>query len=645
MLQWNLIALVFLPLTAAPVSWLVGRRSERGRDAFVALTTLAELLLAAALFGQEPGGVTLDGVCGLGIGFQSGGLRSVLALLAAVGWLVGTLMLREYFAHGEHKNRYYVFWLLTLGTTVGVFLSADLFTTFIFFELMSFTSFVMVIHTEKPDALRAADTYLAVAVVCGLVTLTGLFLLWHVTGTLNIDSLYEAVQRVGGSPMLWTAGALTSVGFLAKAGAFPLHIWLPTAHPAAPAPASGVLSGVIIKSGIFGLLAVSTQVFRFQTLWGNLILILGLITMVVGAVLAVFSIDLKRTLACSSVSQIGFILVGVGMQCLLGAEGAAAASGTVLHLVNHASIKLILFPAAGVIYCSTHQFDLNRIRGFGRGKPWLMAVMAVPMLSLAGVPGFSGYVSKTLLHESLVEYIHLLGGSVWYTAAEWVFLLTGGLTVAYLLKLFVAVFLEPPPEGAEWAGKKKYQTLTSGLTLGCCAAALIPLGLFPNGLMEPAAAFAIPFMTQAHPHAVAYFTPENLRGAVISLVVGLVLYLYVVRRMLIAVEGGQPVYLDRWPKGLNLEDRVYRPLLLKVLPFLGGLVARLGESLVDGVLALMGRALYHRQTSTVEPDVDPDFAAFSNEPPPRKGFRYSFAYSLMLMGLGMAGCLLYLILA
>ena len=107
--------------------------------------------------------------------------------------------------------------------------------------------------------------------------------------------------------ILWAAGLLTFAGFAAKAGSFPLHIWLPTAHPAAPAPASAVLSGVIIKTGVFGILVLSTQVFRYDYTWGMLMLALGVITMVLGAVLAVFSIDLKRTFACSSVSQIGFI--------------------------------------------------------------------------------------------------------------------------------------------------------------------------------------------------------------------------------------------------------------------------------------------------------------------------------------------------
>ena len=210
-----------------------------------------------------------------------------------------------------------------------------------------------------------------------------------------------------------------------------------------------MLSGVIIKTGVFGVLVLSSQVFRHSGGWGMLLLALGVITMVLGAVLAVFSTDLKRTLACSSVSQIGFILVGTAMQCLLGEHNALAVDGTLLHIVNHASIKLILFPAAGVIYCSTHCFDLSRIRGFGRGKPLLGAVMLLPMASLAGVPGLNGYVSKTLLHESIVEYIHLAPQSAGlFTAVEWLFLLSGGLTTAYMLKLFVALFVDRPAPDA-----------------------------------------------------------------------------------------------------------------------------------------------------------------------------------------------------
>ena len=180
-----------------------------------------------------------------------------------------------------------------------------------------------------------------------------------------------------------------------------------------------------------------------------------------GALLAVFSVDLKRTLACSSMSQIGFILVGVGMMELLGTENALAVRGTILHMVNHSMIKLILFMAAGVIYMNLHALNLNEIQGFGRRKPLLKGIFLAGALSIGGIPGFSGYISKTLLHESIVEYAIELSAhgepSRWIHAVEWVFLITGGMTLAYMTKLFVAIFIEKHPFEQEKYKKKNVQ--------------------------------------------------------------------------------------------------------------------------------------------------------------------------------------------
>lgn len=643
-----LLFLVLFPAVCAPVSYLVGRRNKRHRDTFVAVVTALELAAAVGLMAGGQTLVRIEGVLGLGLSFAADGFRCLMALIAAVGWLEATLMLREYFAHSRNRNRYYLFWLLTLSGTVGVFLSADLFTTFVFFEVMSFASWVMVIHTEKPDAMKAAETYLAVAVIGGLVTLLGIFLLYHQLGTLEIDRLYEAAAAAENREALWAAGLLTLVGFAAKAGSFPLHIWLPTAHPAAPAPASAVLSGVIIKTGIFGILVLSTQVFRYNFTWGMLMLSLGVVTMLLGAVLAVYSVDLKRTFACSSVSQIGFILVGIAMQCLLGHHNALAVDGTLLHIVNHASIKLILFPAAGVIYCTTHTFDFDKIRGFGKKKPALLLVMALPMASLAGVPGLNGYVSKTLLHESIVEYIHLVPETAaLFTAVEWAFLLAGGLTTAYMLKVFVCLFVEQPPMGQTGAATLHPRPYASKLSLGTllCLTALLPvLGLLPNVLMDGLAAMGRGFMAGKAPaHAVDYFAWVNLKGSLISLGIGFVVYGLLIRRFLVEGSGADSRYPDRWPRQLDLEARVYRPLLLTVLPFVGAVIARAGERLVDGTVALLSKALYYKQTSTVRFPENKEFAAYDPDPKPRIGFRYSFSYSIIFMGVGIALTLLYVL--
>ncbi len=631
--------MVFFPVAAAPLCYLLGRTSKPLRDLAVAAVTLLELVFALLLV-KNGGSWRLPGFCGFGISFAATGFGALLAAIAALGWFTATLLLREYFGHARNRNRYYFFWLLTLSGTVGVFLSADLFTTFIFFELMSFASWVMVIHTEKPDALKAAETYLAVAVIGGLVTLMGIFLLNKQLGTLEIAALYEASRPVAGSPALWAAGILTLVGFAAKAGSFPLHIWLPTAHPAAPAPASAVLSGVIIKTGVFGILVLSSQVFRYDLGWGNMLLWLGVITMLLGAVLAVFSTDLKRTFACSSVSQIGFILVGIAMMCLLGEHNALAVDGTILHVVNHASIKLILFPAAGVIYCSTHGFELSKIRGFGRNKPWLMLVMALPMASLAGLPGLNGYVSKTLLHESIVEYVHLVPETAGlFTAVEWLFLLAGGLTTTYMLKIFFCLFVEKPANPA-WEKKSEASTL-SMLTLSFLTALLPVMGLVPNQVMDALAAFSRDFLAGHAPgHAVHYFAWVNLKGALISLGIGAALYFALVRPWL----GRKGSYPQCWPQALNLETTLYRPLVCGILPFVGAVIARAGEELVEGTCRGLSTGLYYKQTRDVQPELDAEFAAYKEKPRPYLGFRYSFALSIILVGLGLSAALLYVVL-
>ena len=640
-----ILFIVLAPTLLAPVSFIIGRRNKHHRDNFVAAVTGLELLAVILLMLGGEATLRLDGVLGMGLTFAADGFRCLMALLAAIGWFEATLMLREYFLHSHRRNRYYVFWLLTLTGTVGVFLSADLFTTFVFFEVMSFASWVMVVHTEKPDALKAAETYLAVAVIGGLATLMGIFMLYKLLGTLDIDSLYDAAAAVENKGYLWAASLLTLVGFAAKAGSFPLHIWLPTAHPAAPAPASAVLSGVIIKTGVFGILVLSTQVFRYNYTWGMMLLVLGVITMLLGAVLAVFSVDLKRTFACSSVSQIGFILTGIAMQCLLGHHNALAVDGTLLHIVNHASVKLILFPAAGVIYCTTHTFDFNKIRGFGKNKPLLMLVMGIPMASLAGVPGLNGYVSKTLLHESIVEYIHLVPETAaLFTAVEWAFLLAGGLTAAYMLKVFFCLFIRSPDANAKWLHYDRYASKLSMGTLTALVAVMPVLGLLPNVIMDGLAAMGRGFMHGHAPdHAVHYFAWINLKGALISLCIGTLVYLFVIRPLLTERDCSGVRYPDRWPEQVNLEYALYRPVICVILPFIGAVIARLGETLVDGTMNLMSKALYHGQTRNVLPNEDEKFAAYDRNPKPRVGFRYSFAYSIILMGLGLSLCLLYVL--
>ena len=598
--------MVFMPMVGALVSYLIGRKSKVARDYFVSGLTILEfvcaVLLVAADVGHEGTLVYVPEICGMGLTFTIDGFRVLYAAIACFMWMCTSVFSKEYFAHYRNRNRYYLFQLLTLGATAGIFLSADLYTTFIFFEIMSISSYVWVAHDETAPSMRAAATYLAVAVIGGLTLLMGLFLLYSQTGTLMIGDLYEACQGKN----VYPACLCMLVGFGAKAGAFPLQIWLPKAHPVAPAPASALLSGILTKTGIFGVLVISCQILLHDAMWGAFILVIGLITMFLGALLAVFSIDFKRTLACSSVSQIGFILVGVGMQGLLGAHNEIAIRGTVLHMVNHSLFKLVLFMVAGVIYMNIHKLDLNDIRGFGRKKPLLKYIYLMAALGIGGIPLWSGYISKTLLHESMVEYMHELmlsshSGDVivsqMMNAFEWIFLISGGMTIAYMTKLYVAVFVEKNEDSAvqeKYDGMKKYMNPVSAGVLTVCAALFPIMGTLPYITMDKMADMSEGFMGWNHVgHSVDYFTWVNLKGSVISIVIGVVLYFGVIRTLLMKKsESGEKVYVNRWWKYLDLEDYFYRPVLLRFLPAIASAVCLVIDRLVDGVVVILRKTIY-----------------------------------------------------
>lgn len=604
--------LIFFPVAAAFAVYFADRKAVNDlnkknsfwklRDFLAIAAGVLEFagmcILAAFGMGSE---LFVPEICGMGLHFCIDGFRGVYGMVAAFMWMMTLLFSKEYLEGEHHLGRYYFFQLVTLGATLGVFLSSDLFTTFIFFEVMSFTSYVWVVQEETKGAIRAAETYLAVAVIGGMVLLMGLFLLYHTLGTLEMDALSDAASLCEKKELLYIAGVCTLTGFGAKAGAFPLHIWLPKAHPVAPAPASALLSGILTKAGVFGVLVISCNIFLYDKDWGLLLLVLGLFTMFGGALLAVFSVDLKRTLACSSMSQIGFIFIGIGMQGMLGEENGLAVRGTLLHMVNHSLIKLVLFMIAGVVVMNIHKLNLNEIRGFGRRKPLLKGCFLAGALGISGIPLFNGYVSKTLLHESIVEGIALYtelsdtAMTGFLQAVEWIFLFSGGMTLAYMTKLYVAVFIEENADKKEqkrFDAQKNYMSFLSAFAIGASALILPILGVAPNFITDKIADFGHGFMHfEGEVHRVSYFSLENLKGGCISILIGILLYL-LIRKFAMESRNGMRVYKNCWPKWLDLEELLYRPLLLQIFPFVARVVCRILDSLVDGLILLLRKTVY-----------------------------------------------------
>ena len=631
--------------------------------------------------------LTGDTIVALSFGVD--GFRIIYICVTVLLWAFSSIFSVGYFGADSRRGRYHAFSFLSLFATIGVFLSADLFTMFIFFELLSLLSYPMVAHDETPTALRAAETYLAVAVIAGMTMLMGLLLLRNLTGTLEIKLLHEASRSVGNRRMLYIAGALVLVGFGAKAGLFPLHIWLPKAHPAAPAPASALLSGVLTKCGVFGVIIVSCEVFRGDVNWGVALLAAGVATMLVGAVPAVFSVDLKRTLACSSVSQIGFIAVGIAMSCILGEHNALAVRGTILHMVNHSVFKLILFLSAGVVYMNVHSVDFGKIRGFARGKPLFASIFVIASAGIAGIPLFGGYISKTLLHESIVEGLHMFSGNGGMrgllNVVEALFIVTGGLTVAYMLKILAVLFGRPADtakkgltgqksglhreitETAKTAESIDFGvTCTTGvqprhrrksgyIRLGGAAVLILPTayilvsGLFPR-FTESLAAVGQGFLHGHTPeHAVFYFAWGNLKGAGFSLAVGLAVYFLIIKPALTKKDTANgTVYVDRWPRRLDLENLVYRPFI-NAFVFACSFVARVLGALPDATVGLVRKTLlrplkpgrfpgrfFGRYYSILRPEN-------SEQPPVRTTVHAGFSVGLLLFGAGLCAILGYLL--
>ena len=651
-----LVFMVFLPILAALVCYPLCGKSEKSWFTPALAVTLAVFAMALSLLWEPQLSDGIYGFAGPGIYFKAGGLRTVMAILACFMWVMTALASPEYFSGARANGRYFLFYLWTLGALEGVFLAADLMALFVFFEIMSFTSYVWVVQNETPEAIRASETYLFIAVIGGLTMLMGLFLLdnaihklaleQHMAAyagaraTLSFENLVQYAPEM--SPRLrFTVGVCALVGFGAKAGMFPLHIWLPKAHPVAPAPASALLSGILTKSGVFGVIGISCWLFDGVPGWGNLLLIPAAITMLLGAVLAVFSVDLKRTLACSSMSQIGFILTGVSLCVLLGEHGSIAACGTVLHILNHSLIKLTLFVAAGVVYFNVHSLDLNDVRGFGRDKPLLKLAFLSGACSIAGIPGFGGYISKTLLHEGIVEYCGHLAehghSAAPYRVLEWVFLLSGGLTLAYMARLFYILFIAEKPEH-QHRKEGRYMTPPTAAVLVIGGLLMPLLGLTAHLTMDRIAAYALPFFRRPPmAHAVHYFSFTNLKGALISITIGVLIFVFVGMKRLTAREDGHEVYRNVWPRSLDLEDTLYRPAL-RALSLIGATAARAVETL--GALLVLGPVdlLFLGAKNKVIPPEDDQFSLYTKESQ-RSRVSRSFSSDLLYAACGVLALL------
>lgn len=643
-----LLLMIFTPMIIGLLPIVV--KNTKLLNTVMVITAVAEFALCLYFLftysSMETQIINITWFAGMGISLKITGMGILQTVATSLIWVGSSVFSDEYFDHApQNLRRYYAFWSVTFGATLGMFLANDLFTMFIFFEVMSFASYPLVVHNQDAESIKAGNSYLSIAVIGGLVTLTGIFTLSHIAGTVVIDEIAAAVAGYENQDALFIVAFLIFFGFAAKAGMFPLNGWLPKAHPAAPAPASAALSGILIKTGIFGAVVVTSRVMQGNEKWAMFVLVIGIITMFLGALCAFMSVNLKETLAYSSMSQIGFIVIGVAMTQMLGEHGTIAAYGTVLHMINHTMIKLVLFTCAGIVYQNTHSLNLNEIQGFGKGKKALTICFGTAALGIMGVPFFNGYISKTLLHEAIVEKIHLLheihAATGFFQFAEIIFLVSGGFTVAYMTKLFICLFVKNPTK--EWHLHKPYVSKRTAAVIGGVSALIFSFGAVPHHTLDKLAAVSSEFMG-VHPldHEIAYFSWVNLKGAVISLTIGAVLYFVVAQFTVITKD---KKYINPWNQNISVENLLWKPLVFTVLPFVLGFIGRVVDKFTD-LFLLVFRKLFMRNAKipytffegkkTHKEEGIPDMAFHVTE---------SLAYSLLLFGIGFVIMVIYLFIA
>ena len=376
----------------------------------------------------------------LSIDFFSAVVLLTIGLIA----LVSLLTSRQ--SMSKSKFSYYSLVLLIMTGMNGLVMVTDLFSIYVFLEAVSAASFVLIAVNKKEDALEGAFKYYMLSAIATILILTGIGLLFLRAGGTSFSAVSACLQANAGRPgyELPIALILYTAGLLIKSGVVPFHAWVPDAYAASPASVSVLLSGIVTKvSGVYVMMRVFRDVFNSSPSVGNVLMILGLVSILIGALAAIGQDDIKQMLAFSSISQIGYIMLGVGCGSTLGFIGAA------FHLVNHATFKSLLFVDAAAIETRTGTRSMGRMGGLARQMPVTGVSSIVAFLSTAGIPPLSGFWSKLLIIVA-----------VWRVSVPFAVtaLLAGILTLAYFLILQKKVFFGKTP--AELSGVKETGTAT-----------------------------------------------------------------------------------------------------------------------------------------------------------------------------------------
>jgi formate hydrogenlyase subunit 3/multisubunit Na+/H+ antiporter MnhD subunit len=466
-----------------------------------------------------PFNLRLDGLSGFFI-TAIAGLGAIISIYSA-GYM-------QTFIGKRPLASFVVFYNLFLAGMLMVALADDAFFFLIAWEIMAVSSFFLVAFEDENAANRkAAFLYIIVAHVGAMLILLSFGIIAGYTGGFDNFSGYTFTAMRKASlplPLATAAFFLSFAGFSAKAGVVPLHVWLPEAHPAAPSNVSALMSGVMLKTAIYGIIRVTFDIIHtHQWWWGGVVLVLGLVSAIYGALFAYTENDVKRLLAYSSVDNIGIILVGLGLSIMFASFNNAllsslALTASLLHVINHAMFKGLLFMSAGAVVHATHEKNMENMGGLIHKMPVTAAFFLIGCMAISALPPLNGFVSEWLTFQAFLMSTSLpnrtlnllipLGAALLALAAA--------STAATFVKAYGVVFLGHPR--VQHAREPHDPGLAMKLAMGMAATACVLMGIFPTTLIQSLGVVTFKLTggsieAQSHPYHWLWLVPLNAARA------------------------------------------------------------------------------------------------------------------------------------
>jgi proton-translocating NADH-quinone oxidoreductase chain N len=478
--------LIALPLALSPVVYLTGRlwRLARGMALIALVAAWAPFVLAARdLSASGPASFTLGTIV-----LRMDGLSLLLAALVLALSTLVVLFSGPYIAGEIGEEKYYAMLVAMVGVMIGLGCAADLFNLWLWFEAMAVTSYLLVaFYRDRPASLEAGVKYLVQSATGSALVLLGIALVMAQTGTLDLDQIHASVRQEAALPLL-AAGALFVIGFGVKIAMVPMHTWLPDAHAQAPSGISAMLSGVVIEAGLVALLRALAALAGVTASWGVLLMGFGAVNMAAGNLLALRQTHVKRLLAFSSLSHVGYMLLGLGIGVYAGE--VAGAQGGLFHLLNHGLMKGLAFLAAGALLYVLHAASSDHgplmiadLAGAARRYPVAALALSIAVLGLGGLPPLAGFMSKWQIfvagfdtHEIVVEALVIFAA------------LNSLLSLGYYAPLVNAVYRQRPSDAVQ---RGRPLPVLMSVPLAIMGLAVVAVGVWPGllqWLTEPAGA-------------------------------------------------------------------------------------------------------------------------------------------------------------